>query len=464
MSVEKININESIAKAETSLREQKNISAEFRATMELLIVIVKILVQRLGVNSGNSSKPPSTDPNRKRGSKTKGKGKKRKPGGQPGHNGTHLAQVANPDRVETIEVDRSTIPKGKYKQIGYDARQVIDFVVKREVTEYRAEILENAKGKQYVAEFPEGVTSPAQYGIGVKVQSTYMSQYQLVPLLRVKEHFCDQLGIELSKGSVLNWNAELYDKLETFEEWARRDLIAAIRNNADETGINVNGKRIWLHSISNDFTTLFHADEKRGHEAMDLMGILPYFKGILVHDHWKAYFRYECEHALCNAHHIRELEAAIEDGQKWAKQMQALLVDMKEAVEKAGGALSKSEAKRFRREYRKLLRKADEECPLNKETRAQSKSRNLLERLRDFNKETLRFLQNSNVPFTNNLGENDIRMTKVQQKISGCFRAMRGARVFCRIRSYLSTCRKRGIGPAEALRMAFEGKLPAFIT
>jgi transposase len=464
VSVDKINISEAIAKAESNLRDQKNIPAEFRATMELLIVIVKLLVQRLNVNSRNSSKPPSTDPNRERGSKTKGKGTKRKPGGQPGHNGSHLEQVANPDRVETIEVDRSTIPAGKYTHAGYEARQVIDVVVSREVTEYRAEILEDAKGKQYTAKFPEGVTGPAQYGIGVKVQSTYMSQYQLVPILRVKEHFCDQLGIELSKGSVSNWNAELYERLDRFEDWARRDLIEAIRNNADETGINVDGTRIWLHSVSNDFTTLFHADEKRGHEAMDRMGVLPHFKGILVHDHWKAYFRYECEHALCNAHHVRELEAAIEDGQKWAKEMQDLLVDMKTAVENAGGALSKTETKHFRKQYRKLLRKADKECPLNKETRAQSKSRNLLERLRDFHKETLRFLEDSNVPFTNNLGENDIRMTKVQQKISGCFRSMEGARIFCRIRSYLSTCRKRGIGPSDAIRMAFEGKLPAFIT
>jgi transposase len=463
VSVDKININETIAKVEENLRKHANLPAEFRALVELLLLIVKLLIKRINLNSNNSSKPPSIDFNRKRGSKQKGKGKKRKPGGQPGHNGTNLEQVADPDRVETIEVDRSTIPAGKYKQAGYEVRQVIDVVVSREVTEYRAEILEDAKGEQYVAQFPEGVTSPAQYGTGIKVQSTYMSQYQLIPLLRVKDHFRDQLGIELSKGSVSNWNVAIYEKLEPFEIWARRELINALCNNADETGINVGGKRLWLHDVSNEKTTLFHADEKRGHEAMDRMGILPHFKGILVHDHWKAYFRYECKHALCNSHHLRELEAAVEDGQKWAKEMQDLLVEMKTAVENAGGALSKNEAKRFRKKYRKLLQKAEKECPLNKETLAQSKSRNLLERLRDFRTETLRFLEDPNVPFTNNLGENDIRMTKVQQKISGCFRSMQGARIFCRIRSYLSTCRKRGIGPGEALRMVFEGKLPAFI-
>jgi len=380
-----------------------------------------------------------------------------------GHEGSYLEQ-REPDVVETIEVDRRSLPPGRYTHVGYEKRQVIDVVVSTEVTEYRAEVVESAQGEQYVAEFPEGVTGSIQYGNGVRVQSTYMSQHQLVPLLRVQEHFRDQLGIGLSKGSISNWNVELYEKLEPFETWARRELIKSIRSNADETGINVDGKRLWLHNVSNSTTTLFHADEKRGKEAMDRMGILPFFKGVLMHDHWKAYFRYKCKHGLCNAHHLRELEAAIEfDGQKWAKAMQGLLIEMRDAVEEAGGALPKKRANKFRKQYRKILCKAERECPLNPKTRAQSKSRNLLERLRDFERETLRFLKDPDVPFTNNLGENDIRMTKVQQKISGCFRSMEGARIFCRIRSYLSTCRKRGIGPGDALRMAFNGKLPAFI-
>jgi transposase len=465
MSVDKINISETIARIEKSLSEEKGASAEFRGLVELLLVVVKLLVERRSRSSNNSSLPPSQDPNRKRGSKRKGKGKKRKPGGQPGHDGACLEQVEDPDFVETIEVDRKSIPPGRYKHAGYEVRQVIDVVVSREVTEYRAEVLENANGEQYVADFPEGVTSPVQYGNGVKVHSTYMSQHQLVPLLRVREHFRDQLEIELSKGSISNWNVELYRKLDPFETWARRDLINSVRNNGDETGINVDGKRLWLHTVSSEKTTLFHADEKRGQEAMDRMGILPFFKGVLMHDHWKAYFAYKCKHALCNAHHLRELEAAVEfDGQKWAKAMQDLLLEMKAAVEEEGGALSKKRANRFRKKYRRILRKAEKECPRNLKTRAQSKSRNLLERLRDFEKETLRFLRDRDVPFTNNLGENDIRMTKVQQKISGCFRSMDGARIFCRIRSYLITCRKRGISAGDALRMVFDGKLPSFIT
>jgi transposase len=201
------------------------------------------------------------------------------------------------------------------------------------------------------------------------------------------------------------------------------------------------------------------------------MGILENFKGILCHDHWKPYFQFNCLHALCNAHHIRELERASEhDKQQRAKNMQDLLLEMSHAKNTASGRLSDDVVAAFVTRYRNILENADIECPApEKKTgskrgrQAKSKSRNLLERLRNLETETLRFLHNPIVPFTNNQGERDIRMTKVQQKISGCFRAMEGAKTFCRIRSYLSTCNKQGVGPTEAMKMLFAGDLPGFI-
>jgi transposase len=459
----RVKVTALVEKGRACLKSEQNVSAAFKDVVSELLEVVVVLSGRLGINSDNSSKPPSQDPNRDR-KVRKAKGRKRKPGGQKGHKGSCLQQVKVPTHVIEIEVDQSSLPPGKYRNAGFESRQVFDVEVSIVVTEYRAEILVNESGVEFVADFPEEVTERAQYGSSVKANSVYMSQFQLVPLARVEDHFRDQVGLPVSKGSVSNWNALAFKKLESFEEWARRTLIGSLCNNADETGINVDGTRIWLHSVSNEKATLFHPDEKRGHEAMDRMGILPYFKGTLVHDHWKAYFRYKCAHALCNAHHLRELEAAIEfDGQKWAKKMQKLLILMRDAVEKSGGSLSKKEANRFRKLYRKLLSAADRECPINPNSRAQSKSRNLLERLRHFETETLRFLEDPNIPFTNNRGENDIRMTKVQQKISGCFRSMDGAKIFCRIRSYLSTCRKNGIGPSEALRLLFDGESPIFM-
>jgi transposase len=457
----KLDIANVLSKAQDGLRGT-DIESLKVVVVELVAAVIA-LSNRLGVNSSNSSKPPSADPNRKR--PMKAKGRRRKAGGQKGHVGSFLNQVPNPTTTKDILIDRDTLPKGRYHRVGFETRQVFDVEVTVHVTEFRGEILENAKGEQFVANFPKGVTEPAQYGNSVKATSVYMSQFQLVPLARVQDHFRDQIGLPLSKGSVSNWNALAFEKLESFEIWARRELIKSICCHADETGINVNGKRLWLHSVSSEKVTLFHADEKRGAEAMERMGVIPFFKGILVHDHWKAYFAYACAHALCNAHHLRELEAAIEfDGQKWAKKMQDFLVELNKVVDKSGGSLSKKRAAKFYKRYRRILAAADRECPLNKKSRAQTKSRNLLERLRDFEVETLRFVEDINTPFTNNLGENDLRMTKVQQKISGCFRSMDGARIFCRIRSYLSTCRKNGVGPTEALTHLFDGKLPAFIT
>ena len=194
------------------------------------------------------------------------------------------------------------------------------------------------------------------------------------------------------------------------------------------------------------------------------MGVLEHFKGILCHDHWKAYFHYLCAHALCNAHHLRELERASEDdGQQWAANMQTLLIEIRDAVEKAGGRLDEKQAKDYQSRYRLILLQRDKECPDDgikpkRRRPKKSKTRNLLERLRNYETEALRFMIDELVPFTNNQGERDIRMTKVQQKISGCFRSMEGAQVFCRIRSYLSTSRKHGIQPTAALNALFTGK------
>jgi len=315
------------------------------------------------------------------------------------------------------------------------------------------------------------VKKAAQYGNGVKAHSTYMSQSQLIPLGRVKEYFNNQMGLPLSKGSISNFNKEAYNLLEKFENWAKNQLIHSELNHVDETGINLNGKGIWLHCVSNDTVALYHADKKRGKEAMDRMGILPRFKGYLVHDHWKPYYSYDCcIHCLCNAHHLRELERAWEqDGQQWAKALQALLVEINEAVKKANGLPSKEEIAKYQKRFCTILTKGEKECPLipkeqgKKGRQKQSKSRNLLDRLRKFEADVLRFMKVKVVPFTNNQGENDIRMTKVQQKISGCFRSMDGAKIFCRIRSFLLTCKKNDVCQTDALEDLFSGKLPNFI-
>lgn len=472
MTIGKINVTEALEKVENLLQEDKTISPQVRAMMEMLVLIIHLLLDKLGLNSSNSNIPPSKDTKRKRGSKRKKTGKKRKPGGQKGHEGTNLKWEDNPNRIEKIKVDRRTIPRGKYTEIGFESRQVIDIEISKCVTEYRAQILQDEHGNQFVADFPAGVIRPVQYGSSVKAQSVYMSQQQLVPYDRVRDYFADQCGIPISTGSLFNFNKQAFELLEEFESIVKLHLITRPLLHADETGINNNGILFWLHTLSDDLWTLYFPHEKRGGEAMKAMGILEHFRGILCHDHWKPYFKFDCVHVLCNAHHLRELERAWEhDGHRWAKKMQNLLLEINDATEKAGGCLTEEAAKKFRSRYRNTLTRGEKECPPPRQKKpngkrgrtAKTKARNLLERLRDFEDETLRFMTDKIVPFTNNQGENDIRMTKVQQKISGCFRSFEGAQIFCRIRSYLSTCRKHGISPTDALQMLFNGNLPDFI-
>lgn len=473
MTIENIDVSAAVEKIKSLLKEEKNLSPAFKASVELLILVVSLLTNRLGRNSRNSSIPPSQDPNRARKKKAAGEVQKRRPGGQEKHKGSTLTKTENPDAIEEIVIDRRTIPTDRtYVKAGFESRQVVDVKIKVHVTEYRAEVLEDEFGKRYVARFPDWITKAIQYGGGVKAESVYLSMFQLVPLARVQDQFTDQMGLPLSKGSVSNFNEEAYERLVMFEAWAKQQLLASPLNHADETGINVNGTKIWLHNLSNGKVTIYHPDEKRGKEAMDRMGVLPSYTGRLCHDHWKSYYRYEnVIHVLCNAHHLRELERVIEeDGHEWAKTLLQFLVDLSKTVDAAGGVLSAEKIYEYTKRYREILEQGEDECPqpppkeVGKRGRVKKTfSRNLLERLRDFEEDTLRFMTEAIVPFTNNQGENDLRMTKVQQKISGCFRSMEGARIFCRIRAFLSTCRKNNVSPTKALRDLFQGKFPTFM-
>jgi transposase len=467
MKIESIDIDKTINEAKMMLKKEEGLSSSFKAVIQVLLLLVGILVNRLKLNSSNSSKPPSTDPNRKR--KTKSAGDK-KQGGQNGHKGYRLKKVKNPDVVKVLKVDKKLIPFGKYKEVGFECRQVVDIEIKKIVTEYRAQILKDSKGKKYVAPFPQGITSDIQYGNGVKAHCVYMSQFQLLPYNRIGDYFAEQMNIPISAGSIFNFNKEAYDRLNNFDEIAKNKLIQSPVVNVDETGINIDGKRRWLHSASSPLWTYFYPHEKRGSEAMDAIGIISNFSGILCHDHWKSYYNYNCLHALCNAHHLRELERAIEqDDQKWAIEMKDFLIASNQEMINYQNILSEAAVKIARKKYRDILKKAEIECPSppkieGKRGRTKkSKSRNLLERFINYEDDVLRFMENKDVPFTNNLGENDLRMTKVQQKISGCFRSLEGAYIFCRLRGYLSTCRKNGMTITKALKILFEGMLPDFV-
>lgn len=462
--------NSTIKKVEELLEQEKTISPALKLAIKVLLEFMTLLMGSLNKNSRNSSKPPADDKNRVRGSNRQKSGKK--PGGQNGHVGTNLKKTDNPDKIEYIMIDKSQLPKGKYQDAGYESRQVFDINITRVITEYRAQILEDQNGNRFMAVFPDDVKSEVQYGNEVKVSAVYASQFQLIPYARIQDQFTDQMQLPLSAGTIFNFNKECYELLADFDAIAKQQLTIADLLHVDETGINVNKKTTWLHVASNNNWTYFYPHEKRGAVATDAIGILPNFTGILCHDHWRPYYTYNnCIHSLCNAHHERELVfAAEQDHQSWAKDLRDLLLQINDEVNSnTNGVLDKNIAAEYRNKYRKILKAGDKECPappLKPGTKRQpkkTKSRNLLERLQNYEDDTLRFMENPIVPFTNNLGENDLRMTKVQQKISGCFRSIDGAYMFCRIRGYLSTCRKNNVGATEALRLLFNKQMPGFI-
>ena len=464
MKIENIDIETTLQRISKTLEEDKTISNSIRVLLHTVLILINLLLNRVGLTSKNSSKPPSSDPNRK---KKQRENSGRKPGGQKGHPGRTLELVKNPDEIEELQVDRSQLPKGNYKSSGYEVRQVFDLEISTVVKEYRAEILKDALGNRFIAEFPRGVTNRVQYGKGVKSHAVYLSRYQLLPYKRIEEYFSDQIGLPLSAGSISLFNQESYNLLEDFEKSVQQKLIHSEMIHADETGINIGGNRCWLHGNSNKQWTYLYPHERRGKIAMYEMGVLPFYHGKLCHDHWKPYYAYEkVTHLLCNAHHLRELERVWEqDKLQWGKTMKNFLIELNIEVDNAGGMLESSKAEEKRKEYRKILHEAERQSPPpkpppnTKKHRGRlkrTKARNLLERLQKHEEEVLGFMVNKESPFTNNLGERDIRMTKVQQKISGCFRSMEGAKNFCRIRSYISSARKQNFSVSYALFAIFE--------
>lgn len=431
-------------------------------------------VARLKRNSRNSSKPPSSDGYQKPSPKSLRKKRKgKKSGGQKGHRGHTLQKVKKPDKivthkVHTCEKCNRSLQDEPVKDI--EKRQVFDIPpIKVTVTEHQGEIKECACGHLTHAKFPEEASQPTQYGNRFKSILVYLNHYQLLPLERTSELCKDLFGHSISEGTIFNVGSSCFGRLNSFEESIKSQLIESPVAHFDETGIRINGKTRWLHVASTDRLTCFEAFDKRGQEAMDAMGILPHFMGRAIHDHLKAYFKYACDHGLCNAHHLRELIFIIDHyKQPWAKKMKNHLLDIKKAVEKRKRKAKKLRAediKKFEQKYNRILWegfKANpmESMPISRGTRGrkkQTKAKNLLDRLKGFKNETLAFMNDFLVPFDNNQGERDLRMAKVKMKISGTFRSQKGADIFCRIRAYTSTARKNSKNVFEAICRAMEG-------
>lgn len=445
---------------------------ELSGKVDELTSKVEELEGRLSKNSSNSSKPPSSDGYKKPAPKSLRKKSGKKNGGQEGHKGTTLSQVSNPDEIITRRCGTcscgSSLDKGTV--LSEERRQVFEIPKPRiDVVEYVAQTVQCSCGKIHTGTFPEGVTSPTQYGPGVRALAVYLNQYQHLPYERTCEALQDVFGCSLSQGTLRNILAECYSKLEVPEEAIKRHIQSSNVAGFDETGLRIDKKTRWVHSASTESATHYCVHDKRGADAPISAGILPEFKGTAVHDGWKPYMSFPCRHGLCNAHHLRELMFIEEQfKQRWPKKMADLLreihASVQEAKEHRRVALKPELLEGYTKRYEQLIWEAYRENPWEKPKgtprrgrKKKSKPLNLIERLDKQRNEVLLFMNDFSVPFDNNLAERDIRMVKLRQKISGCFRDFSGAQIFCRMRSYLSSARKNDIGAMEALTSVFAG-------
>jgi transposase len=451
--------------------------ALFNATFRELAERLQALEDRLAKDSHNSSKPPSRDGLKKKPTKRglrKPSGKKS--GGQPGHEGHTLKAVVDPDRVQVHRVKRCRHCQAELSQAevsGVEKRQVFDLpMVRLEVTEHQAEIKICPQCLQVnKAEFPLGVTQPVQYGPEIKAQAVYFNQYHHIPLERTCEILSELYDSPFSEGTLVESGEQVAQAVRPVDEQARQYLIQTPEVvHLDETGGRVEGQLRWLHVASTETITHLEMHDKRGRLAHEVIGILPKRKGQVMHDGYRSYEQYpQAQHALCNAHHLRELLFVYEGYQQpWAQDVLQLLLEIKQAVECAQqqqlSALSPDQIADFESRYAELIGQGlkanplpDPPVPRKRGRVKQSPAKNLVDHLHRQQSAVLAFMYDFKVPFDNNLAERDLRMAKLKQKVSGCFRSVQGAKVFCCIRSYISTARKNGLRVLEALRMAIRG-------
>lgn len=467
---------------------REEIRSIYRQGEEAVIALVEMLIERLNVleqkvekleaqiskDSHNSSKPPSSDWGRPTPKSLREKSGK-KSGGQPGHEGHSLRQVENPHHTKKYLLSGACDcgrDLAKAKKIGLEKRQVFDLPqdIDLEVTEFQAEIGECACGRQHTAEFPAGVEAPVQYGQRIRATVTYYSAYQLLPQKRITEAMKDLYGVPMSEATVNTILKNAHERLAATEEAIKAAIRASPVVHADETAMYVNGKRLWEHTLGTDLYTYYFCHNRRGKKALREDATLSNFIGRLVHDGWMSYYDLDCLHALCNAHHLRELVFVSEQGrhQRWASTMIKLLCHIKKVVDRAKAVnrpcLAAQTLKRYRQRYDTLVARGYKANPLlvsakvsgKRGRKKQNPARNLLDRLASHSDEALAFMHDFNVPFDNNTSERDLRMTKVKQKVSGCFRSLLGAQIFCRVRGYISTVRKHGLNAFDQLIKCFD--------
>lgn len=443
---------------------------------------IQRLRDQLAKNSRNSGKPPSSDGLKKPRTRSLREKTGRRSGGQKGHKGQTLEMVEQPDHVRThqaVQCPDCATDLRSVEPREVERRQVFDIPpVRVEVTEHQAEIKVCPHcGNQVKGDFPPDVAQPVQYGPRIKAQVSYLNNYQLIPWARTCELLGDFYGHTPAEALVLESNTAVVDGIEPSLDATWQQLIASDVVHFDESGLRVEGHLNWLHVASTNYLTYYGVHPKRGQDGMKALGVLPAFEGWAVHDCWQSYFAFDnCQHALCNAHILRDLLFIVEQyEQNWAEKMIKLLLDIKAEVLVASVdqiSLPLERLAHFERRYDELIaqglaanpppadpppKACGEQGRTKRGRKKQSAPKNLLDRLQEHKPKVLAFMYDFRVPFDNNLAERDVRMVKIKQKVSGAFRTRPGAETFCAIRSYISTVRKHGLNVIDAIHDALTG-------
>lgn len=462
----------SVAEKDDLIRELWPLRGLVRQLLEQVATLsarVAELEGRLAKNSRNSSKPPSSDGLNRPKPKSQRQAGQKPNGGQKGHAGHTLKKVTEPDHMEThrpperCDVCGSSLTNAAV----VETRQVFDIPpLHHKVTEHQVFAAMCSCGKVHRGEFPAGVSAPVQYGPRLKAAVVQLTHHHMMPVSRTGDLMGDLFGLPLSDATVLAINAQARTLLAPTVTAMGEALKTAPVAHADETGMKVAGKLHWLHVLATTMLTWIGCHANRGKKAFDAFGILSEFVGTLVHDGWKPYRDLPCIHALCNAHHLRELTYAFEEmGQAWANRLIELLVAACHEVDQAGGVLTLDRLAAYRLDYDAILAAGEAANPRappsgRRGRTRQSKALNLIDRLRDHADDVWRFAADHTVPFSNNVAEQAVRMPKVKQKVSGGFRTTAGLDTFCTIRSYLATLHKQGANLFLALTKTFQGSVP----
>ncbi len=443
------------------------------ATVALLQKRVTDLEQQINQNSRNSSRPPSSDGHKKLPAIPK---QKKKQGGQQGHKGGTLKMVAHPDEVEDIKPGQC---RHCHQHLGpateftlNSRRQQFDLPqIKLYVKEFRSYGCACPHcGTQNQGEFPEGVQAPVQYGPGVRALVTLLHQNGCMSMAKVQQLFGDLFSAPLNEAIIVQCQNDAHDRLQAEEDYIKAQLLRSRVNNADESGVRVEGSGHWLHTLGNTSFTYQFVHKKRGGKAHEPhLSILPGYRGWLVHDCYAFYFLFEkAKHAVCGAHLLRELKGLMGTGSRWAGEFHQFLLELYGDTTQGTKKLPAEKREKALDRFDQLIWEGYREEPPpqpppgGRGRHYNTKGRNLLNRLDGYREAVLAFAWHTCVPFTNNLAERDIRPAKSKLKVAGCFRTMKGAQCYARIHGFISTVRKQQLNPFKELRNIFEGKTPSY--